>query len=256
MRRSLVLLSALAAAFICSGCIRLNMDTQLAADGSGTFLMSYGMSPSVAQAMQELAELGTMDGMQGEMPTLMDMDKAQLEAMCKKHGVKLKTFEEKEAEGAKRVTLELAFPNLEAFNAVMQSSVTDGGGGMRIFKTADGNYLLKGVEENVSTEEDEDEAEAETETGSEGMKEFDPEAMGKSMEIMGKLMSSINELDVSMRITVPGDILESTAMRTEGRTAIWEINGQNMMTAGSDMGEPEVTFSGKGLSLDAPMLDN
>lgn len=247
MKRYPVLLLTLVLAFGLVGCIQMNMETQLQADGSGTFLMSYGMSPSVAEALKELTELGTMDE---EMPNFTDLDKAQMEAACKKEGVTLKQFEEKDVDGAKHFTLELAFPNIEAFNNVMQASMGENGsGGMQLVKTDDGNYTLKGLEMKSQESEmsmgDDEESES-----SEPAKKLDPEAMGKSMEIMGKLMSSISELDISMKITVPGDIIESTAMRTEGRTAIWEINGQNMMSAEAS-GDPEVTFSGKGLKLDA-----
>ena len=82
--------------------------------------------------------------------------------------------------------------------------------------------------------------------------EFDPEKAGKLMEVMGKLMASVSELAVTTRITVPGDVIEHNAPKLEGRTAIWEINAENMMTAGASMGSPEIVFSGKGLKFDAP----
>jgi hypothetical protein len=75
--------------------------------------------------------------------------------------------------------------------------------------------------------------------------------MQKSMEIMGKLMASASQLDVAMRITVPGEVVSNNAMRQEGNTLIWEINSSNMMTAGGGM-EPEIVFSGKGLKISAP----
>ena len=52
--------------------------------------------------------------------------------------------------------------------------------------------------------------------------EADPEQMQKQMELMGKLMASISELDVSMKITVPGEIVESNAPTVEGNTSIWQ----------------------------------
>ena len=51
------------------------------------------------------------------------------------------------------------------------------------------------------------EEEAVSSTSPQDMENFDPEKMGKSMEIMGKLMGSISELAVGMRITVPGKII-------------------------------------------------
>ena len=72
--------------------------------------------------------------------------------------------------------------------------------------------------------------------------------MQKQMQVMGTLMGAMAELDVSLKITVPGDIIESNAPVQEGRTSIWAINSSNMMTAGQDM-EPVITFSGKGLKI-------
>ena len=67
---------------------------------------------------------------------------------------------------------------------------------------------------------------------------------------MGKLMGAMSELDISMKITVPGDIINSNAPLVEGRTSIWTINQSNMMSSNQDM-EPVITFSAKGLKLKA-----
>ena len=94
-------------------------------------------------------------------------------------------------------------------------------------------------------EDDEDEA---ADSAGESDAEMDPAQMGKQMELMGKLMGAMSELDVRMSITVPGDIIATNAPAREGRTSVWTINSSNMMTAGMDM-EPEITFSGKGLKI-------
>ena len=70
--------------------------------------------------------------------------------------------------------------------------------------------------------------------------------------LLKRKLSAISELDVTMKITVPGDVIKHNAPKIEGRTLIWEINGQNMMSTGEDFGEPEIIFSGKGLNIDAP----
>ena len=77
---------------------------------------------------------------------------------------------------------------------------------------------------------------------------MDPAQMQKQMEIMGKLMGAMAELDVSFKITVPGEIVSTNAPLTEGKTSVWSINSGNMMTMDQDM-EPEIVFSGKGLKL-------
>ena len=123
------------------------------------------------------------------------------------------------------------------------------GGGFGLFKMDDGNYILVGVE--APEGDDEEEAAEEVPT----MEQPDPAKMGKMMEVMGKLMASINELDVTMKITVPGEVIKHNAPKQEGNTLIWEINGENMMSAGDDFGEPEIVFSGKGLDIDAPAYE-
>ena len=69
---------------------------------------------------------------------------------------------------------------------------------------------------------------------------------------MSKLMASMNELDVRMEITVPGDILSSSAPTVEGRTSVWAINAANMMEAQNMSTDPEITFSKEGVHIDAP----
>ncbi len=60
----------------------------------------------------------------------------------------------------------------------------------------------------------------------------------------------MGELDISMKMTVPGDIIESNAPTVEGRTSIWNIDSSNMMSGNTDM-EPNIVFSGKGLKIKA-----
>jgi hypothetical protein len=65
---------------------------------------------------------------------------------------------------------------------------------------------------------------------------------------MGTLMGAISELDISMKVTVPGDIVSTNAPAQEGRTSIWAVNAGNMMTMDQDMA-PEIVFSAKGLKI-------
>ena len=69
------------------------------------------------------------------------------------------------------------------------------------------------------------------------------------MEIYGKLMGAVAELDVRMTITVPGEIIESNAPTVEGNTSIWAINASNMMEQQDQDMEPVITFSSKGLKI-------
>ena len=80
----------LVTAFLCTGCIQMHMDTTIDKDGSGTMTMTYGMSPSVAEAMAELAEMPGSDDEKA--PTMDDFDEETLKKACKRHDCKLKDF--------------------------------------------------------------------------------------------------------------------------------------------------------------------
>ena len=54
-----------------------------------------------------------------------------------------------------------------------------------------------------------------------------------------------------MKITVPGDVIESNAPQVDGRTSVWKIDPTNMMEQQGEL-EPVITFSGKGLKIKAP----
>lgn len=244
---ALKLLAIAALALAAAGCVQSRLETVIAGDGSGTMSLSYSLSPEVAAAMKDLAAMPGQGEGQDELPSLDDFDRAKIEAACAVHGVKVKTLERAQAEGRETMTMELSFPSLDALSASLgeSGSLTSG---LRIVDAGDGNLKLVGVKLAEKPEEPEAEAEAETETPA---GEMDAAAMQKGLEAMGKLMAAAAELNVVMRVTVPGDIVRHNAMRVEGRTAIWELNSANMMTAGQSLGEPEIVFSGKGLALKA-----
>lgn len=241
MKKMLILLALLGLS--ATGCVQMHMDTVITKDGSGTMLATYGMSPTVKEALAELAEIPGSDA--GDTPTLDDFDKGAIEKACKKYDCKLTKFEMNDEKT--QVSFALEFSSLQNLSkALAESDAGGGGGGFALYETADGNYTIDSYEPEVAAKET---AEV-TEEESQDMSQMDPEAMQKSMAIMGKMMSAISELDVQMKITVPGKILENNAQRVEGNTLIWEINSENMMQMGADM-EPHIVFSGEGLDLHA-----
>jgi hypothetical protein len=121
----------------------------------------------------------------------------------------------------------------------------EAGDGMGIFDAGDGNYVLRSTSYDFPAEPAEEEEE---EIEPDAPAEQTPEQMQKQMALMGTLMSSLSELDVELRITVPGDVVSSNAPTVEGRTSIWSIDQSNMMQQDQDM-DPEIVFSGKGLKL-------
>jgi hypothetical protein len=246
--KKMIAMTLILLSFSLAGCVKMHMDTVIEKDGSGTFTMTYAMSPDVAQAFKELSATSMPGQEKQNAPTLDDFSKEKLEDTCKKHDVKLTKFERGTVEGKDQVTFEMKFKSLQDLSAVLSSTQGENSG-LGIFKMADGNYILR--EYDLPAEEMAEEAEEPEEPDTEAMQNMDPQAMQKSMEIMGKLMASASQLDVAMRITVPGEVVSNNAMRQEGNTLIWEINSSNMMTAGGGM-EPEIVFSGKGLKISAP----
>lgn len=239
MKKMLILLALLGLS--ATGCVQMHMDTTITKDGSGTVSMSYGMSPTVAEALKEMAELPGNEA--SEAPTLDDFDQSAIEAACRKHDCKLKKFEMNADKT--QASFEIEFSSLENLSKAMTDGDVGNGGGFALYKTADGNYTIDSYEYESAEAVAEEEAEEAAD-----LSEMDPEAMQKGMAIMGKMMAAINELDVQMKITVPGEILDNNAHRIEGNTLIWEVNAENMMQVGGDM-EPHVVFSGKGLDLPA-----
>lgn len=242
----------IALALVLGGCMQAKIDTTIAADGSGTLSMTSSMSAEVAKTIDEIAALDGDKEMGNDMSLIpTDLDRAEFEKACRANGVTLKKFDSSSPDGGKKMDIVLAFKSLDGLNGAMHDGMKGKNeGSFSIFKRADGNYVLRSVKGEAS---DKAEVPEETETEDDASPEQSIENAGKAMELMGKLMGSMSELDVSMRITVPGDVIQHNAPKLEGRTLIWEINADNMMTAGASMGEPLIVFSGKGLKIDAPM---
>ncbi len=238
--------------FTLAGCVQMHMETVIEKDGSGTFAMSYSMSESVAEAIKELKDMDMPGQNMDDAPSLDDFNQEEIEKACKESGVKLQKFERSTLDGKENLEMVIAFKHINDLSDALTSTMNEQGGGFKIFKTSDGNYNLVAVEpEAQQSEPEEEESPSES---PQSMEDMDPEMMGKSMEIMGKLMGSMSELDIGMRVTVPGEILRHNAQRVEGNTLIWEINSSNMMSGDAGSMEPDIVFSGKGVKIDAPLL--
>lgn len=247
MKKLALALIAVLALIGTTGCLQMHNDVVIEEDGSGSLSFVLGIAQSTAEALQELQALDP-NNTDMEMPALDDFDKDEIEKAIKPYDVKLTAFERKTVDGKENISMAFAFKDLKGMSAAM-TAVMGGesdGDGLGIFNAEGGNFVLKShvydfsdmpMPEKKETKIQNDTPPAQT-----------PEMMQKQMEIMGKLMGSMAELDVRMAITVPGDIIETNAPEQDGRTSIWVINAENMMTAGSDM-EPVITFSGKGLKI-------
>lgn len=238
-----------------SGCVRMHSATEIKDDGSGTATLDLSLSQATADAIKEMQAIDPSASGDMEMPDFTDLDRKNIDKVAKQYDVKVTEFENSSADGRLSVRMAFAFKDLKGLSAVMAAAMgEDPEDGMGIYATGDGNYVLKqATYEFPDYPELEDDADEE-EAAPAAPTEPSPEQMQKQMEIMGKLMGAMAELDVNLQITVPGDIIETNAPVQDGRTSIWTINSSNMMTAGSDM-EPVITFSGKGLKIKGALTE-
>jgi hypothetical protein len=254
MKKIVAVSAVLLALFACAGCVTMHSDTVIEKDGSGTAAMEFGMSTSVAEALREMQAMDTSGQSDMELPAFDDIDKAEIEKAVKPFDVKLTGFEKSDADGRQLVKMTFAFKDLKGLSAAMTVAMggggEDAGEGLGIYEAGDGNLVLRQAQYDFSDleiptrEEDADAAAEETEAPAQPS----PEDMQKQMELMGKLMGAMSEMDVRIAITVPGDIVETNAPEQEGRTSIWTINAENMMSQGGDL-NPVITFAGKGLKI-------
>jgi hypothetical protein len=242
MRRAL-LFSLVAGLGLLAGCVTFHSSLVIGPDGSGTCTVDYSVSESVKQA---LAESGSLGGEGKDMPSIEDFDRTEMEKRAKENGVTISSFEHKTVDGRESLAISMKFKDVTGLSRVMRTAGGDNGV-MAILRNADGNYVLTSIPDPNPPAAEPEKAAAEEETAAA------PEDPAKAMEVMGKLMQSINELDVRMEITVPGDVLSSSAPAVEGRTSVWAINAANMMEAQNMTMEPEITFSKAGVNIDAPL---
>jgi len=245
--KKLLILTALVAMTALTGCVQMSNDTVIKSDGSGSMTMSFTMSTEIEDAMREMKTLDSgMEEDMGEVPLFDDsFDKAEFEKELKQHGAKLASYSNSVEGGNRTVTIKIDFSDAAGMQAA--GSAFGENGGIGIFRTADGNYLLTVVDE---PEAEEDYEEVEEMPDMEDMGAAMQNA-AKSMEIMGKLMAHMGELKIEMRVTLPSDVISHNAPLLEGRTCIWKIDSSNMMSA-QGMSEPEIVFSGAGVKINAP----
>jgi hypothetical protein len=242
--KKIILAAAVAlAAALMSGCVQMHMNSTIEKDGSGTMDLTVSLSQVVSESLEELKTMEMGEDMDG-LDFMLNTNKDELQEQVKDHGIKITTYDRGVVDGRETVHLVMEFNDMESMSYAMREVGQDDNGGLGIIDNGDGTYTLRPYDYGWPPLPEEEEV-IETETP-----QMDPAQMGKQMELMGKMMSALAEFQVSMKITVPGDIVSSNAPVVEGRTSIWTLDQSNMMTAGNSM-EPDIVFSAKGLKLKA-----
>ena len=239
-----------------TGCIQAYSDTVIEKDGSGTATLSMSMSPAMVEAIQDMEDLGMTQDQNMEIPKFGDINKDDLDKAAKGHGVKITKFEKSADDGYQKLDIAMEFEDLKSLSYVMGSLMGGKPGeGMGIYETADDNFVLKQATydfPDVPADEVEESAPApKAEADTEKPVLTAEEKSAKQMEVYGKLMAAVGELDIKFTITVPGEIIESNAPAVDGTTSIWTINPSNMMNQQDQNMEPIITFSSKGLKIKA-----
>lgn len=249
--KKLFLLSVLTlTAFSLSGCVIFHLQNTINDDGSGSVDLYMSVSPGVQEAFLELQAMGAAQVKTMDIPDLSNIDQGELERLGKEHGVRVKKFEKERVDGRQILNISLDFDDLKGLSYIVGRILErDGssGDGVGIFEASDGNLVLRSTSYDFPAAPSEKTKASELDPAKDPA-QMDPEQMQKQMAIMGKLMSAMSELDISLKITVPGEIVSSSAPVTEGRTSIWVVNASNMMTMDKNM-DPKIVFSGKGLKI-------
>jgi hypothetical protein len=248
--KKLLLLAVMAlAALNLTGCVVFHSSVDVEGDGSGTAELTMSMSPEIQAALVEYKQMDTGQQEEMDFPLLDDLKQADIEKSAKGHGVKVTRFARTAADGRETVAINLAFDELKGFSYVLGHIMGESEGkgeGMGIFDAGDGNFVLKQAHYDFPAEPAAAPKAPSAPKPEDGA--TDPAQMQRQMEIMGTLMGAMAELDVSFKVTVPGDIVSTNAPASEGRTSIWAINSGNMMSMEQDM-DPEIVFVGKGLKI-------
>jgi len=248
IRRLALLALAALATLALTGCVQMHSETTIDKNGSGTATITMSMSKAVSDALKQMQEMDPEGGPGGDMPAFDDLDRGTLEGRVKEYGVKITRFEKGEKDGRETIDIAYEFKDMKGLSAAMgafMSGDDSEDNGLGIFDAGDGNLVLRPTSYDFPDWDDEadDAGEADDPT------DLDPQDMQQQMALMGTLMGAVSELDISMKITVPGDIVSTNAPGQEGRTSIWAVNAGNMMSVDQDMA-PQIVFSGKGVKIE------
>lgn len=242
-----------------AGCVDMDVQTSLKADGSGTMAMKVGFTEGFVKIVQKLKEIDpeddTVEGAESfvfEAPT--DEEKAAMKAA----GCELLEFEGEQSETKIFSRFKVGFQTLASLSALDNIQSDDEkddsgpGDGMKLVKNDDGTYTLSMTNDDDEASDDEIEEaidDAMGDGGEESAEEEDPEeAMKKAaaaMELMGQMMAEMANLKIVIGMEVPGEVVSFAPAigKKDGGKVTWTIDMSTAMGGGADMNEGfSVTF--------------
>ena len=243
-RQSLLILALLSLTLLFAGCIEIQMETELKKDGSGTGKMELTLSPQVTEIMARYEGISDMPAT--DITHMANLDGKELQAVAGKANVKIKNFKSEVRDGRKTVSFKTEFKSLEDYSWVLGYVMDETGGGFGVFAGEEGQLIFKEAMYDFSALEADD-------TEAEELTNPSEETMEKYLEMMDVIKGDMSALKFVHVIKVPGDVLESDATETKGRTCTWDLDFATIL-GDKDSMLPRIVFSSKGVKI-KPMAD-
>ena len=220
------LLAVVLLAWGAAGCVRMEQALTLNGDGSGNLAIRYGMSLKdlaelEATAKQQLAE----EGMTSEGPVNpFEFDEAEVRKDFEDYaelGVSLKSIKTSEEDGWKYLSLNIAFKTLAGLGQTEFLSDRI----VSLKRLADGRY--------------------------EFVQSVPPQAQPGPPEMQDLMKEMMKGFRAALRVTVPGEVVETNADQTDGRTVSWsfDLDKDAKALERIQKASMRVVFQGEGLEL-------
>ena len=242
MRTALLAVLTAASLLTMSGCVQFHSDVAIDANGGGTATMALSVGTEVLAAVTEIRSAGGA-ALGVDVPDLNGITRTSLEKRSVGQGVTVLKFEKGAAAGRQTLSCKLGFTGLKGLSRVLNDiAAALGGTGLGIAPADGGNLTLRTMQYDFPTGQPAKKTPAAAPT---------PEQAQRNTELAMTVMAALNELDLVLKFTVPGDIVRSNATLVEGRTSTWTINAANMMSQQAEFA-PQIVFAGKGLNIELP----
>ena len=258
-----VLILASLALLLMAGCFDYEQTMVIKKDGSGTAKVRYTVEKAYLEQIKQMSEaMAEQSG--GKQPatdpaeTMFSKSEIEKALQERDSGIKMLTYEKSETENARIWAMEFSFADVnkldilaDALSADNEEFAPSNEAGAIYARQPNGTWLYsqpfmeddddgqEGEESDYEesddyTDEDTDDEYDESEIGDIDMKGAG-EAMENWAEEMKDLAASMASHKIRIAIDFPGEIIESNATSTEGKTAVWEFTLEQMPNAPEEL---------------------